>query len=443
MLDRLWSVCVRSCQLISEDAYVDCADRERVEWTDEDPPAFDVTRVALAGPGNGETKNFADARLLGAMLRRIALSEQPSGWVKAHTCSDRFDIHARMEDRACDWVEGARRYYDSTGDKELIREIWPAMLKQMHWFLDRRTQRGLVNAREWVVWGNPVAYQTFEGAGLNAFVYRALVDAAYLGDAIGQADDAKALNAAAKNLAIAFNTVLWDEKDGTYYSGYWGERAKSGDRNQPLRLQKTNGLVEPTMYPALFALDQGIVPAERTRRVTEYLLKHRDEPKRMMAYYYLFKQMYAQRDAAMDQEVLDTIRTQWKAMSEGPWQTTWEEFDGGSKAHVYGMFPAYFLSAYVLGVRIDGPVWERHLLIEPRLADLSFAEGNVVTEYGLVEVAWRRVAGELSFSFVVPPGVKATLRLPGAGRLDGKSFDGLETTVGPGRHEGTVNAGKQ
>jgi alpha-L-rhamnosidase len=43
-------------------------------------------------------------------------------------------------------------------------------------------------------------------------------------------------------------------------------------------------------------------------------------------------------------------------MSEGPWQAMWEEFAGGSKAHVYGMFPAYFLSAYVLGVRIDGPV---------------------------------------------------------------------------------------
>ena len=50
MLNRLWEICARSCEVLSEDAYVDCADRERVEWMDCDPPAFDVTRTAMAGP---------------------------------------------------------------------------------------------------------------------------------------------------------------------------------------------------------------------------------------------------------------------------------------------------------------------------------------------------------------------------------------------------------
>jgi hypothetical protein len=85
------------------------------------------------------------------------------------------------------------------------------------------------------------------------------------------------------------------------------------------------------------------------------------------------------------------------------------------------MFPAYFLSAYVLGVRIDGPVWDKRLLIEPRLSDLTLAEGKVVTEFGLVDVSWRRTAGELAFTCIIPPGATARLRLPGAGRLDGKA----------------------
>ncbi len=38
---------------MSEDSYVDCADRERTEWMDNDPPGFDITRTALAGPGAG------------------------------------------------------------------------------------------------------------------------------------------------------------------------------------------------------------------------------------------------------------------------------------------------------------------------------------------------------------------------------------------------------
>ncbi len=157
------------------------------------------------------------------MLRRTALTLQPDGWVKAHTCSDRFDIHANMEDRACDWVQGARRYYESTHSLGVIREIWPAIVAQMDWLLARRTARGLVRAREWVVWGNPMGYQTCEGAGLNAFVYKALVDAAFLGKAIGESAQAARFARAAKDLAAAFNTVLWDESAGTYYSGVFGE----------------------------------------------------------------------------------------------------------------------------------------------------------------------------------------------------------------------------
>ena len=165
---------------------MDCTDRERVEWMDCDPPAFDVTRVAMAGPTADGKEIFADPRLLEEMLRRTAYTLQPGGWVKAHTSSDRFDIHAKMEDRACDWVEGARRYYESCGQTEVIREIWPAIVAQMNYFLDRRTSRGLVLAREWVVWGDPVGYQTCEGTALNAFVSRALADAAFLGNLIGE-----------------------------------------------------------------------------------------------------------------------------------------------------------------------------------------------------------------------------------------------------------------
>jgi alpha-L-rhamnosidase len=105
-----------------------------------------------------------------------------------------------MEDRACDWVEGARRYYESCGRLDVIREIWPAMVAQMNYFLDRRTPRGLVCAREWVVWGNPVGYQTCEGTALNASSARALGDAAFLGNLIGEKNRRKNLTDAAKDL---------------------------------------------------------------------------------------------------------------------------------------------------------------------------------------------------------------------------------------------------
>jgi hypothetical protein len=54
--------------------------------------------------------------------------------------------------------------------------------------------------------------------------------------------------------------------------------------------------------------------------------------------------------------VLERMRTGWKPQVESPWQTTWEDLPdkGGSKAHMYGMVPGYFLTAHVLGARRAG-----------------------------------------------------------------------------------------
>jgi hypothetical protein len=445
LLNKLWSVCARSLQVMSEDSYVDCADRERTEWMDNTPPCYDVTQTAMAGPGKDGGRVYGDPRLLEELLRRTALTLQPDGWVKAHTCSDRFDIHAKMEDRACDWVEGARLYYENTGDAAAIGEIWPSIAEQMNYFLDCRSSRGLVVGREWVIWGNPMGYQTCEGAGLNAFVYKALVDAAFLGKAIGRNRDAAKFSAAAEELAAAFNKVLWDAQDGTYYSGY-----KTGVSELPQKVLKgaisfparwrplspvpeaPNNLYKPTIYPALFALDQKIVPAARREQVTKYLLAQPDPNPRMMFYYYYWKQLYAANQASLDQRVLDTMRQKWNGMANWPWETSWEDFSGGSKAHCYGMYPGYFLSAYVLGVRPDG---KKHLLINPRLGDLASAAGTVVTNSGPVSVSWKKGPGRLDFSLQVPDGVMAMLQLP--------SYDGKATLNLDGRRAGSTGHGRE
>ncbi|HZL78258.1 MAG TPA: alpha-L-rhamnosidase N-terminal domain-containing protein [Candidatus Limnocylindrales bacterium] len=391
LLDKLWTTCVRGLEITSEDAYVDCTDRERVEWMDCDPPAFDVTRVAMAGSAPDGKEIYSDPRLLEEMLRRTAYTLQPDGWVKAHTSSDRFDIHAKMEDRACDWVEGARRYYESCGKTEVIREIWPAMVAQMNYFLDRRTPRGLVCAREWVVWGNPVGYQTCEGTALNAFICRALADAAFLGNLIGEKKQAKQFDHAAKDLAKAINTVLWDEVAGTYYAGYYDLAvAKKAADYRPLKLKVEDNLIEPTRHAALFALDQVVVPENRRASVTQFLMNHAPTQNDIMQYYYFFKQQYAADDSAQDLAVLNKQRAEWKDMAESRYEAAFEGLHSwGSQAHCYGMFPAYFLSSYVLGVRLDGPVQKKSLLIEPRLGDLTEASGTVVTEFGPMFVSWK------------------------------------------------------
>ena len=457
-LNRLWAMCARSCEVLSEDAYVDCADRERVEWMDNDPPSYEITRTAMSATGENGQPVFGDPRLLGELVRRTALTLQPDDWVKAHTCSDRYDIHAKMEDRACEWLAGIRRYYDATGDKELLREIWPAVVAQMNYFLDRRTARGLVRARDWVVWGNPLGYFTGETATLNAFVQRALADASFIGGVIGETRASKKFAKAADELAQAINTVLWDEADGCYYSGYFtdDDMKANQETKRKFNLPRTNNLTSTTLHANVFALERGIVPETRRARVMQKMLEQQSALKggEVMIYYYVARLLYGLDQPAWDGRVLELWRTNWPNMVASPWQCSWESLGGGSKAHCYGMFPGYFLSAYVLGVRRDAPVAERKILIEPHLGDLTHAEGVVVTEFGPVSVSWNKDGKNLHFQITVPEKVDVVLALPSNVsqkkiQLDGKTVRGkvrgtrLVFVLGaftscPGVHYGSV-----
>ena len=73
-------------------------------------PRMPLHALSWRGRTGTAARFTATLASLKELVRRTALTVQPGGWVKAHTCSDRYDIHAKMEDRACEWVAGMRRY---------------------------------------------------------------------------------------------------------------------------------------------------------------------------------------------------------------------------------------------------------------------------------------------------------------------------------------------
>ena len=439
-LNRLWQYSVNTVRICSEDAYVDCATRERVEWmADGYVQAYRVTRVALAGPGPEGLPRFGDPRLLRNLLRHIGQSAQPDGRVKAHHPSDRWDIHGYIEDYACLWIQAIREYYDHTGDLDLARELWPAVRGQLQWFLDRRTERGLVKARDFVYPGsNPLCYKVGEGTTLNAYLVRSLQDAAFLAGRMGVRAQERIYATAAQGLRDSINQHLWDEAAGTYRGGF------------------IEGQLQALTLPAAFiSLDFDIAPPARRSRVQEWLLAHHQEYGGLpYAFQFLFEALYGIDTQDADRRVLDIIRQKWSAMAEGETQTVWEGFGPGENCHESGSVPAYFLSAYVLGVRLDGPVSKRRLRIEPHLGDLKWAEGVVVTELGPVPVRWQWQAAErsLEFEIEIPRGSRATVALPTAGEhptvfLDAKKLSGARVQikgryalveVGPGLHRGRL-----
>ncbi len=440
LLERLWSISVHTVCVCSEDAYVDCATRERTEWmADGYAVAYRTTRVALAGPETDGQRVYSDPRLLRNLLRHIAQSQQPDSRLKAHHPSNRWDIHGYIEDYACLWVHALREYYDHTGDAGLVREVWPALTGQLQWFLDRRTANGLVEAREFLYVGNPLVYKVCEGATLNAFVYGALRDAAFLARMLGQDTQYEWFMAAAVQLTQAVNLHLWDQSSGAYLGSILDGKATPA-----------------TAHATMSCLHFGLVPPQRCEPARRWLLANCEKENiSPYAYQLLLEEIYRADTDQADREVLDLVRKRWGPMAQGETGTVWEAFGPSENCHEAGAVPAYFLSAYVLGVRLDEPVTDKRLIIEPHLGNLPHAAGVVVTEHGPVPVSWTRAATgvSLDFTFEVPTGIQARLSLPRLGekaqiRLDGRPIDPTTLTsrgrwmdleVAAGKHSGRIS----
>lgn len=433
MLNTAWDLSVNTCRLLSEDAYISGAQHERSEWIDNTPPAFDVSRVVFAGINDDGTLVHSDPRLLAACLRRTGLSVQPTGCVKANTSQDSNDIHAVMEDRSCEWIHGFRSLYDATGNIELMKEMWPAIAMQLDYFIKHKTERGLIRCRDWVVWGNPLAYATGETTTLNAFVHRAFVDGAWIAKRIGKENEAARYEQEAAALDNAINTILWDETSQSYFAGYFTD-ADLADKNRGMakyrfeeRLRVQDHLCEPTWHANLFMADRGPVPPKRRAAVVAAALRMAQPPEwSIMEYYYYGNLLYRLDQPELDTKVLEFLRQGWLAMTVGNTGRTVREKIGkeGYADHPYGMVPAWLLSTYVLGIRWeDGIPIHRKLVIEPHPGDLTEAKGFVETEAGPVQISWKIAGNHLTLSGTCP--IPAVLRLrPSSATVNGTSTQG-------------------
>jgi alpha-L-rhamnosidase len=428
LLTEVWRRSVNTLAAVTDDAYGSDA-RERNEWL-QDPaePNFITTRVAFAT----EDGTLSDSRLLRNLLRHAALSQLADGRILSTFPTDRGpeDCHYSIEDYAMQWVEALRMYFDSTGDGVFLAEVWPVLVAQMAYFAARvqTNSTGLLLAREYTSFDDPWAYVTGQGAALNAFYFRALDDAAYIAAALGEAAAAAAFTHAAADLARFFDAALFNASAGTYNSGILPSGATLG----------------PTVHAALLALERGVVPAARVAGVRAFLLANVDnegathccvnnDAAAMVAaksgvdfpvvMYWVFRVLYAIDTPEADVAALAEVRSRWGPMiaSSPDIDTLYESFQDSESCHNYGAVPAYFLSSFVLGVRLDGAAARGALMLEPRLGDLASARGAVVTELGIFTVAWVRNATTLNFSLSLPAGAglaRAALRLAG---VDGAS----------------------
>ncbi len=294
--------------------------------------------------------------------------------------------------------------YQTYGDTGTIARFYPAIQRYVD-YLAGKAQGSILNYGLGD-WG------TLDRSVPTAFTatwayYRDATLLSHIAHVLGKPDDETRYDAAAAQIAEAFNARLFDVNAGTYTGG-----SQSVDA---------------------MALDAGLVPADQRQRVLDHLLAtlradHYHVTTGMIALPSLFRVLS---DTGHD-DVVYAIATALDYPSYG-WQLVhgetsmtefWQGADNpaGSEHNMFilGALEEWFTRG-VGGIRPDpeAGLAADHLTIRPAVVGaLSQAESTLHTVHGMVSTRWQRAGDAVTLVVSLPAGVSATVWLPDGSRRD-------------------------
>lgn len=388
-LNRLYSVCLRTVDLCSRDAYMDCPTREQRAWVG-DPiihQSVDLTSNSNWSLAIRNTQLHAAPRADG-LLPMVAAAD----------FSDPAMV--TIPDSCLHWTRTVHNLYRYTGDRELVAALMPSFESVLRWFLPFQRDDGLLHdVAGWVLieW----APTEVDGAvaSLNGLWARALTDfaeiSAWLEDH-GRATWAREAHARVREGFERF----WDPEREFYVDSIQGDTRSRRVSEHAHAAAVTGGLVPEFRFPrvAEILLDRDRV-VDPTMRLTDstpatffqqtLALRYTpnwDVERELVAAQPFFR--YVVHDAlAMlgHADSLPDLLRDWGALLEiGP-SALREVWRGQSYAHAWSATPARDLVLHVAGISPAEPGFEV-VKTAPRLGRLRSLSVSAPTPHGLVRL---------------------------------------------------------
>lgn len=387
-LNQIYELCCHTLRMSSMDVFID-ATYEQALWVG------DMSSMTL--PVHFYTQG--DPRLPARCLRMVgqslecfpfAQSQVPSAWTDRPIPNWSFF-----------WVLGVRDHYMFTGDKALVGDLLPALLKQAYSVAAAINDQGLfeLKSEAWhfLDWngleGDHQASSSTAYAHENLLALASLEATGFLAREVGQKSTGTQFKDVSIRLRKAIRRLFQDTQTGVLSEYALGARK--------------NGITASTQICALVA-------NFLSKQMGEVALKTITPPKDWVPtgtpWMWSLGAAFALR-AGYGEEVLKGIRQHWGRMLDQGATTAWEMFEGGHRpglptrswCHGWSAGPAWLLPAFVLGARPVAPGWKR-VRIEPVAGDLQWAEGRIPTPHGPIEVAWEKRGGALKVHAKVPHG---------------------------------------
>lgn len=391
-LNRIFNAGVRTVQLCSQDAFVDCPTREQRAWVG-DGVVHQMVHLATN----------EDWRLAWRFLT-LGNSPRSDGILPMSVASDMERRGAyTIPDWSLHWLHGVYNLYRFSGDQAVVKSLLPTAELILRWYTPYQTEDGVLkDVPEWnlVDWSSVSTEDT--SAVLTGLWARGLREFAEMAGWLEEIGSQKWADALSEQARAGFE-LFWDERRGSYI-----DHIVDGVR-QP----------EMSQLPGALAIVSGLAPEERWKRIVEtitdserlvvrswmgdgsgrqsmrkwqqqvrqglYEIDWDAEQEIVLAQPFMSYVVHDAIAAAGCADLLPALYRRWLQFFADGYDTIGECWDFGTHAHGWSCTPTRDMIFYTLGVTPAEPGYTK-VRVAPRLGSLRWAKGRAPTPHGVVAV---------------------------------------------------------
>ncbi|MGG3452925.1 family 78 glycoside hydrolase catalytic domain [Paenibacillus rhizolycopersici] len=379
-LNEIWQISQHTTRLCMEDTFVDCPMYEQTFWVG------DARNEALIN-----YYLFGADRIVERCLRLVPGSkfqtplyanQVPSGW------------NSVIPNWTFFWVIACLELYRQNGDKSFAGDIFPHIEYTLKHYLSRLNDQGLLQIRSWNLLDWAPIDQPNDGivSHQNMFLVKALSAAAAFATVLGNVEAEAFYSVQASRLSAAINAHLWSDERQAYLDCIHADGRPSDIFS-----------VQTQVVALLCGIpEQADSKTSRLATIESHIRRQPSSFVQIGSPFMSFFYYEALAKLGEWEVMIEDIRNQYGQMIDWGATTCWEMYPHFSEnranpdlltrshCHAWSAGPAYFLGAYVLGVRSLEPGWSRVLIAPQPCGGLSWARGTVpVPGGGRIDVSWR------------------------------------------------------
>ncbi len=401
-LDRIWDISTRTLKLCMEDTFTDCPLYEQTHWVG------DARNESLLAYGVFGAHDLARRCI---NLTEQSLERYPIAGCQTPSCWD-----VLIPAWSLLWGISTWDHYWETGDKEWLRGVYPAVIRNLKGAEQFVDSRDLFTGPFWNFFDWVNIDQNQKTVLHNSLFVVGAVDAALKeADVLGDTTHVPWLKSLRARLVGGINR-LWDDTKQAYPDSIREDGSVSSSICQ---------------HTSFLSLLYDVVPQEHVAAAVNNVT---NPPPKMVKVGSPFAALYlyeACEKLGLDDAILQEIYKQYLPMVEAGATTVWESFPSGttggggfptrSHCHAWSSAPSRFLNRIVLGIKDTSP-GAATVQISPRLNGLTWARGTTATARGPVSVSWKLDGQTLNVTYTAPAGVKAEF-------VKNATHDGLNVVV--------------